>query len=115
MSFVRACAISELSVGGLRRLDVDGEPVVLIHADDGYFALSDLCSHDEVALSDGELAGTTLECWLHGSRFDIRTGRSLCPPATSSVPVYGVKMDDGQIYVSTLPSAITALTQESVR
>jgi len=121
MSFVRVCAASELPRGGVRRVDVDGEPIVVIRADDEYFALSDVCSHDEVSLSDGELEGTTLECWLHGSRFDLRTGRSLCPPATRSVPVYDVKLDADQIYVSTVPStdspssAAVSLNQESVR
>ena len=118
MSFVRVCAASELPRSGLRRVDVDGEPVVVIHADDEYFALADVCSHDEVALSDGELDGTTLECWLHGARFDVRTGRPLCGPATDVVPVYDVKLDTGQLYVSTIPSPISATAsynQESVR
>jgi len=120
MSFVRVCAVSELSRGGVRRVDVDGEPVVVIHADDEYFALSDVCSHDEVSLSDGDLEGTTLECWLHGSRFDIRTGRPLCPPATGAVPVYDVKVDADEIYVNTVPALSASSTtvspnQESVR
>jgi 3-phenylpropionate/trans-cinnamate dioxygenase ferredoxin subunit len=116
MSFVRVCAASELPSGGVRRIDVDGDPVVVVRTDDDeYFALSDVCSHDEVSLSDGELEGTTIECWLHGSRFDLRTGRPLCSPATRHVAVYDVRLDADQIYVSSVPSAVPTATQESVR
>ena len=42
-------------------------------------AIRDICSHADVALSEGEVDGCTLECWLHGSRFDLRTGRAHRP------------------------------------
>lgn len=96
-------------------MEIDGEPVVIVRADGEFYAMSDVCSHDEVALSDGDLEGTTLQCWLHGARFDVRTGRPLCPPATDSVPIYQVKLESDQIYVSTVSSSLSVPTQESVR
>jgi 3-phenylpropionate/trans-cinnamate dioxygenase ferredoxin subunit len=113
--FVRACAVADVPRGGLQRVEIDGEPVVIVRADGEFYAMSDVCSHDEVALSDGDLEGTTLECWLHGARFDVRTGRPMCPPATNFVPVYEVKLESDQIYVNTVPSSLSAATQESVR
>ncbi len=64
----------------------------------------DECSHAAVALSEGEVDGCTLECWLHGSRFDLRTGEPTGLPATEPVPVYPVEIRDGDIYVSLTPS-----------
>ena len=113
--FVRVCAVADVRRGGLHRVEVDGEPVVVVHAGDEFFALSDVYSHDEVALSDGDLDGTTLECWLHGARFDVRTGRPLCPPATKPVPVYGVQLVGDAVHISTLPSSVSATSQEYVR
>jgi 3-phenylpropionate/trans-cinnamate dioxygenase ferredoxin subunit len=72
---------------------VDGEPVAIVNAEGEFFAIHDVCSHAEVPLSEGEIEGTTLECWLHGSRFDLRSGKPTGLPATKSVPVYPVKID----------------------
>ena len=66
-----------------------------------FYAVHDECSHAAVALSEGEVDGCTLECWLHGSRFDLRTGEPTGLPATEPVPVYPVEIRDGDIYVST--------------
>ena len=59
-----------------------------------------LCSHASIPLSEGEVDGCTLECWLHGSRFDVRTGKPTGPPATEPVPIYPVEVRDGDIYVN---------------
>ena len=52
-----------------------------------------------VKLPEGEVDGCTLECWLHGSRFDLRTGKPLGPPATQPVRTYPVSVADGDVYV----------------
>ena len=49
-----------------------------------YHALNDICTHADVSLSEGEVDGCTLECWLHGSRFDLRTGKPVRPPGDRS-------------------------------
>jgi 3-phenylpropionate/trans-cinnamate dioxygenase ferredoxin subunit len=56
-----------------------------------------------VSLSEGEVEGCTVECWLHGSRFDLRSGKPLDPPATQPVPVYPVRVEDGSVYVEVVP------------
>jgi 3-phenylpropionate/trans-cinnamate dioxygenase ferredoxin component len=104
---------------GVLRVELEGEPVAIICTDDGRFsAISDVCSHAEVALSDGDIDGSTVECWLHGSRFDVRTGKPLGPPATRAVPVYDIKLDGDDVYLSSAPSDISSAhsnDQESVR
>jgi len=64
----------------------------------------DECSHANIPLSEGEVQGCTLECWLHGSRFDVRTGRPTGPPATEPVPVYPVEVRGGDVYVNPVPA-----------
>jgi 3-phenylpropionate/trans-cinnamate dioxygenase ferredoxin component len=111
---VRVCAIGELpAVGGVRRVDVDGEPVAIVATADGLFALDDICSHDEVSLSDGEVDGNTVECWLHGSKFDVRTGEALCLPAKKSVGVFEITVEGDDVYVSASPVTATLTKMES--
>jgi 3-phenylpropionate/trans-cinnamate dioxygenase ferredoxin component len=104
---------------GVLRVELEGEPVAIICSDGGSFsAISDVCSHAEVALSDGDIDGNTVECWLHGSRFDLRTGKPLGPPATRAVPVYALKVDGDDVYLSSTPSNVSSFSpnnQESVR
>ncbi len=104
MTFTRVCGADELAKGQVASVAVDGTPVALVHADnDAFYAIHDECSHANVALSEGEVDGATLECWLHGSRFDLRTGEPIELPATEAVPVYPVEVRDGDVYVSVSP------------
>lgn len=78
-------------------------PVSLVLTGDEVFAIHDVCSHSAVSLSEGEVDGCTVECWLHGSRFDLRTGKPLDPPATRPVMVYPVRIEGGCVYVDVVP------------
>ena len=98
--FTRACALSELPEEGAIGVEVNGEPVAVIRAEGEVFALRDVCSHAEVPLSEGEIYDCTVECWLHGSCFDLRTGNPTGPPATEPVPTYQVKIQGDDVYVS---------------
>ena len=104
-TFVRVCAASDIPPGSAAAVEVDGTPLAVVHCEDGTFhAVYNECTHQEVALSEGEVDGCTLECWLHGSRFDVRTGEPTALPATEPVAVYPVEIRDGDIYVSLVPS-----------
>ena len=104
-TFVRVCPAAEIARGSVAAHEVNGTPIALVHCDDGtYHAVQDDCSHQDVPLSEGEVDGCTLECWLHGSRFDLRTGAPTGLPATEPVPVYPVEIRDGDIYISLAPS-----------
>ncbi|MFD1506765.1 non-heme iron oxygenase ferredoxin subunit [Georgenia yuyongxinii] len=100
-----ACDTADLEPGEAMRLELetaDGAPlpVALVRDEDGEFhAISDICSHGQVSLSDGEVEGRTIECWLHGSTFDLRTGKPLSLPATQPVPVYPVTVDGERVLV----------------
>jgi 3-phenylpropionate/trans-cinnamate dioxygenase ferredoxin component len=103
--FVKVCAVDDIAVNTAISADIDGTEVALVHAEDGnVYAIRDECSHAAVPLSEGEIEGCTLECWLHGSRFDLRTGEPTGLPATEPVAVYPVEIRDGFVFVSTTPS-----------
>ncbi|MBM0125489.1 non-heme iron oxygenase ferredoxin subunit [Pimelobacter simplex] len=78
---------------------VDRYDVAIARDGDEVFALQDLCSHAAVSLSEGEVADCTVECWLHGSTFDLRTGKPTSLPATEPVATFPVEVRDGEIYV----------------
>jgi Fe-S cluster assembly ATP-binding protein len=98
--FLAACPADELEDDKPRRFELDGVPVCLVRAQGDIYAINDVCSHADVSLSEGDVDETTIECWLHGSRFDLATGKPTGLPATQPVPVYPVKVDAGEIYVN---------------
>jgi 3-phenylpropionate/trans-cinnamate dioxygenase ferredoxin component len=98
--FVRACALSDLPAEGAIGVDIGDVPVAVVRAGGEVFALHDVCSHEEVPLSEGDIYDHTVECYLHGSCFDLRTGKPTGPPATKPVPIYRVKIEGDDVYVA---------------
>ncbi len=99
MTYLRACALSDVPEEGALRVQLAGRPVCVARSAGEVYAISDICSHGQVSLSEGDVEDTTLECWLHGSRFDLTTGRPTGLPATQPVPVYPTKIDGDDILV----------------
>jgi 3-phenylpropionate/trans-cinnamate dioxygenase ferredoxin subunit len=113
MSFVQVCKLVDVPQPGALAVVVDDEPVAVVHTEGGeVFAIRDVCSHGQVALSEGEVDGCTLECWLHGSRFDLRTGDPIGPPATEPVPVYAVRVDGEAVDAVVLVDITATVGQE---
>jgi 3-phenylpropionate/trans-cinnamate dioxygenase ferredoxin component len=105
MSFVKVCPVEEIPADGAIAVEIDDTPVAVVRSGDSVYAISDICSHAEVSLSEGEVYDTTIECWLHGSCFDLRTGKPTNLPATQPIATYPVKVEDGNVYVSPGPEA----------
>lgn len=108
-NYVRVCALSELEEDVPKRVELGGTPVSVVLTEGEVFAIHDICSHANVSLSEGEVEDCQIECWLHGSTFDLRTGKPSGLPATRPVPVYPVMIEgdgpDAAVHVS--------VTQES--
>jgi 3-phenylpropionate/trans-cinnamate dioxygenase ferredoxin component len=107
--FLPACTLGELEEDLPKRVELAGVPVALVRTEGEVFAINDICSHANVSLSEGEVEDCQIECWLHGSTFDLRSGKPSGLPATRPVPVYPVKIEgDG-------PDAtvLVSVTQES--
>jgi len=95
----RVCALTDLDEDKPFAVEVGDVPVVLVQQGDEVHALRDECTHAELALSDGEVTRKGVECFLHGSCFDLRTGAPSSLPATEPVDVFGVRVSDGDVYV----------------
>lgn len=91
----------DLEAGTARRVQVNGRPVALVRCGDDVYAISDICSHANVSLSEGEIlcADREIECWKHGSTFSLVDGEPQSLPATQPVPVYEVEVRDGDVIV----------------
>jgi 3-phenylpropionate/trans-cinnamate dioxygenase ferredoxin subunit len=98
--YLRACPLADIPEDGAFGVEVDGVPIAIIRSGGDLFALHDVCSHEEVPLSEGEIYDHTVECWLHGSCFDLRTGKPTGPPATEPVATYPVRIEGDEVYVA---------------
>ena len=98
----RVCALAELLVNQPHRVVLAGRAVCLVRtADTEVHAIDDTCTHADVSLAEGEVEDHTIECWLHGSRFDLVTGQPTGLPATRPVAVHDVTIDDsGDVLVA---------------
>jgi 3-phenylpropionate/trans-cinnamate dioxygenase ferredoxin subunit len=95
----RAAALADVPEGGVLAVEVGGVELALVRTDDEVFAIEDECSHAAIPLSEGEVEGCEIECWLHGSMFDLRTGKPTNLPATEPVNIYHCKVDGDAVYV----------------
>jgi 3-phenylpropionate/trans-cinnamate dioxygenase ferredoxin component len=96
------CAVGELLPGEMKTAwdEVTAVPIVVFNYDGEYYALEDKCSHEDFELSAGnyDAGEATIECVLHGARFDIRNGTPLCAPAYTGVPKFPVKLEHGAVW-----------------
>ena len=100
MAFTRVCAVSDVEDDAAITVEVDGESIAVVRTEGEFFAIRDECSHASVPLSEGDVEDCAIECWLHGSRFDLRSGKPTGLPATKPVPVYPVRVDGDDVLVS---------------
>lgn len=99
MTWTIACPFADLTDATPVAADVEGVAVCLVRLGAEVFAVHDECTHESVPLSEGEVDEGTIECWRHGSRFDLRTGAVLNPPAVQPVAVYSTRVAAGQVEI----------------
>lgn len=93
-SFLPVCRTPELPHGERLFIEIDGKPVVIINQDGEYFALDDVCTHDDGPLGDGEVEDHEIICPRHGARFDLLTGEVTALPAVKGVTAYPTRVVD---------------------
>ena len=96
---MRACSLRDLPEEGAIRVVLDGLPICVARSGGEVYALSDICSHADVSLAEGEVEDGGVECWLHGSRFDLRTGAPTGLPATKPVATYPVTIEGDDVFI----------------
>ncbi len=106
MTFIRACSLADLDDGKPEAVTVHEVELALVRSGDEVFAIRDECSHAAIALSEGDVDAVdgvcTIECWLHGSTFDLRTGKPTTLPAFEPVAVYPVRVEGDDVLVDVL-------------
>jgi len=97
----RIGALADLPEGTARRVEIGEHAVAVVRIGDDVYAIGDRCSHQDISLSEGDVLceDKQIECWKHGSAFSLETGEPESLPATKPVPVYEVRVIDGQIEV----------------
>jgi 3-phenylpropionate/trans-cinnamate dioxygenase ferredoxin subunit len=99
MTFVEAAKLADVPAGGALPVEVDGVEIALVRDGDDVYAIRDECSHASIKLSEGDVEGCEIECWLHSSRFDLRTGKALNLPAVEPVPTYPTQITGDVVMV----------------
>ncbi len=96
----KVCAVDDITVSSAMRVVLDGVPIAVVRDSAGdVHALGDVCTHGDISLSEGFVEDDTLECWAHGSKFSLTTGKPLNLPAYEPVPVFAVEIIDGDVYI----------------
>lgn len=101
MSFERACALADVPTDEAVAATIGAYEVAIARDGDEVFALQNLCSHAAVELTDGEVEKGAIECFLHGSCFELRTGKPTHFPATEPVATFPVEIRNDEVYVDT--------------
>lgn len=100
MAAEKVCSVSDLTLNQAKKVVVGGVPIALVlDAAGEVHAIGDTCTHGDISLSEGFVEDGTLECWAHGSKFELSSGKPLTLPAFEPVPVFVVDVVDGDILI----------------
>lgn len=100
MSAIKVFALSELNPDAAKRVVLNDVPIAVVLDSKGtVHAIGDTCTHGDISLSEGFVEDDTLECWAHGSKFELTTGKPLSLPAYEPVPVFAVEIIDGDVWI----------------
>ena len=103
-SAIRVCGVDDLEVDTALRVDLAGTPVAVVQDSNGTIhAIGDTCTHGDISLAEGFVEDDTLECWAHGSKFSLASGRPLTLPAYQPVPVFRVSVEGSDVLVDPTP------------
>ena len=121
-TLVRACSVKDVAAESAIPVEVplDGNgstlELAIVHSNGAFYAIYDECSHAQIPLSEGDVGDGEIECYLHGSRFDLRTGEPIGLPATEPVRVYRCLVEGNDVLVDVSapldPTATPTYAQE---
>ncbi len=99
---IRVCEVTDLAAGEAIRVERPpwaGDAVAVFNVDGEFLAIDDTCTHQDASLADGFLDGGVVECPLHASCFDLRTGAPTGPPAKIGVRTHPIEIHDGVVFL----------------
>ncbi len=95
----KICKLSEIENGKMKNVEINNKNILIVNIDNKIFATSGQCTHESVNLEDGFILGNEITCPVHLSKFDLKTGHPLNPPATEKLRIYNVKIQNNEIYI----------------
>ena len=101
MTASKLASKAEMEPDTMKAVNVDSKPILLVNLNGAYYAIRNICTHTGCPLSKGTLKGENVECVCHGSTFDVKTGKVVRGPAAKPEPKYEVKIENGQVLIST--------------
>jgi len=99
LEYIPVGSVEELQDGERLFIEIDEKPIVILNVDGQFYAIADVCSHDDGPVGEGSLEGFEIICPRHGARFDIRTGKVLALPAFVDIPAYPIRLVGDQIEI----------------
>src|SRR4030065_2161082 len=99
IEFIPVGSVEEMKEGGRLFIEIDEKSIVIMNIAGNYYAIADVCSHDDGPVGEGNIEGFEIICPRHGARFDIRTGKVIALPAFVDIPAYPVRLVGGQIEI----------------
>ena len=99
IEYCEISSVDDLPNGERLFVDIGDDPVVIFNIAGEYFAIGDVCTHDDGPLGDGDVEGHNVVCPRHGAEFDVRTGKAVSMPAVVDIPAYPVRVREGVIFV----------------
>lgn len=94
---------ADLTNGERRIIEIEGNAIAIFNIAGAYYAIADVCSHDDGPVAEGDLSDYEIECPRHGAHFDVRSGKVLTFPAIVDIPAYPIKIEDGEILLGLPP------------
>ncbi len=102
--WIEIARVEDFPNGSVRTVEIEGTPIAVFNVDGHYYAIEDVCSHEEELLSEGTLEGEEIICPRHGARFSLVSGAALSPPAYEAVATFPVRVEGGMVMVRGTPS-----------
>lgn len=99
LKYYPVIGLEDFPTGERLFVEVDGNAIVIFNIGGHFFAIADVCTHDNGELGDGELEGYEVICPRHGARFDVRNGKALCAPAFTDTRSYPVRVSEGKLEI----------------
>ena len=98
-SVTAAAKAADIAPGQMRIVHAGGVRVALCNVDGAFYAIEDVCTHDDGPLGEGTLRGEVVECPRHGAQFDVKTGAVVRMPAVTPVRSFPVRVEGGEIFI----------------
>jgi 3-phenylpropionate/trans-cinnamate dioxygenase ferredoxin subunit len=99
IDYIAVGSVSELKDGQRLFIEIDDTPIVIINIEGNYYAIADVCSHDDGPVGEGNIEGFEIICPRHGARFDIQSGKVLSLPAFVDIPAYPIRLVGEEIEI----------------